>query len=219
MSDRQELCTVCHRASLSEGQRQTCTGCLGWCRRSIIRLEQLYAVLPAELIGRSGAASPMDPSGIRADTDQIPGGDVMVMLGPGSTRWHSDPVDVDSILGQLDRWEQDWRICFGEAAADDEATVSGCSLYLLRRLTRAAQEHPAFDEWAEDLRQMLARLESALRMSPQRSPVPCITCRRRGLERVVPRKGQAYDWACSRCHKTYTWSEYWIAARQHGEAV
>jgi hypothetical protein len=162
----------------------------------------------------------MDPSGIRGDTEPMPGGDVLVMLGPGSASWHDTP-DVDSVLGLLERWDTGWRITFGEPAATDQATVTGCSLYLLRRLAKAAQEPGCcFDEFADDIRLMHDRLELALRVSPQRSPVPCITCGHRALERPAPRAdGRTFEWQCGRCHRNYTDADYWMAMRQNGQAV
>jgi hypothetical protein len=209
------MCTVCNR-SLPLGYDQTCTTCIGWARRSLNLVEELYPLLPHELTARAGTAMAMDLSGIRADNDPLLGGDVMVMLGPGSTRYHSDTVHADSILGQLERWEQDWRITFGDQAATAEATLSGCMVYLLRHLARAAQEHPTFDEWAEDVRQMRRGVEQALNLVPERSPVPCITCGTRSLERPAPKD---YEWRCARCHRNYTQDEFYMAMRQHGKAV
>jgi hypothetical protein len=232
-------CIVCTHVDTADTAGQTCDPCVSWVRRTLIRIEQLYPLLPYELAGRAGASVPMDPSGIRGDTEPMPGGDVLVMLGPGSSMWHSghryhgvtDPdgrrlcqctadADIDSILGVLERWDRDWRITFGEPAATDQATVTGCSLYLLRRLAKAAQEHRAFDEFADDIRTLHDRTELALRVSPQRSPVPCITCNHRALERPAPRDdGRAFEWQCGRCHRNYTDADYWMAMRQNGQAV
>jgi hypothetical protein len=210
-------CIVCTHVDTTA---QTCDKCVGWVRRTLIRVEQLYALLPYELAGRAGASTPPDPSGVRGDNGHMPGGDILVMLGPGSASWHDTP-DVDSVLGLLQRWDTGWRITFHDDAATDPATVTACSLYLLRRLAKAAQE-PAccFDEFADDIARMHDRLELALRVSPQRSPVPCITCGHRRLERPPPRDdGRAFEWQCGRCHRNYTDADYWMAMRQHGQAV
>lgn len=211
MTDR--LCIVCQTTHTPD---QTCQPCLGRTRRTLIRIEQLYALLPYELAGRAGASLPMDPSGIRGETEPMPGGDILVMLGPGSTAWHAmERDDVDSVPGVLERWDTDWRITLAEPAATEPATVTGCVLYLLRRLTTAAQRHPAFDEFADDMRVMRDRLELALRISPQRSPVPCLQCGTRTLERPMPRDdGRAFEWQCARCHLNYNYPEWLMAARQ-----
>lgn len=231
------LCIVCYR-SLPLGHRQTCTHCVGWARRSLIRIEQLYPLLPHELLARAGTAAAMDPSGIRAGHDPLPGGDVMVMLGPGSDgtnqareiiRATDNQIhqaaphtadehngDTMSILGELERWERDWRHVLNSPHPTDPATVANCALYLLRHLSGAAQEHPEFDKWTDELRQLRRQVEAALNLIPQRSPVPCITCGTRSLEKPAPKD---FEWRCTRCHRNYTQDEFYMAMRQHGKAV
>lgn len=220
MSEQQWPCIVCHRDALKFAEDQTCVRCLGATRRSIIRIEQDYKLLPIELLDRAGAASPMEPNGDRhGDGDPLPGGDLMVLLGPGATRHHADALydDVDSILGTLERWETDWRITFGDGAAKGHATIENVTVYLMRRLSHAARNHGAFDEFATDIRDLRYRLDVRLGLHPQRSDVPCIICETRTLERPAPRNGRAFEWQCSRCHRNYTQEEFWMAARQQGE--
>lgn len=221
MSEWQQWpCVVCHRDVLNSSEDRTCVRCLGATRRSIIRIEQCYQLLPVELLDRAGAASPMEPNGDRhGDGDPLPGGDLMVMLGPGSTRYHADAVydDVDSILGTLERWETDWRITFGDGQATEQATIGNVTVYLLRRLSHAARNHGAFDEFAADVRDKRHLLDVRLGMHPQRSDVPCIACETKTLERPAPRNGVVLEWRCSKCHRGYTQEEFWMAARQQGE--
>lgn len=207
-------CILCAHTQTAD---QTCDPCIGRTRRTLIRIEQLYALLPYELAGRAGASLPMDPSGVRGENEPMPGGDILVMLGPGSTAWHEAP-DVDSVPGVLERWDTDWRITLAEPAATGPATVTGCTLYLLRTLTRAAQTHHAFDEFADDMRRLRSRLELALRMGPQWSEVPCYCGGR--LERPMPLPdGRAFEWRCIRCHRNYTLEEFWLVTQQAGQAV
>lgn len=220
MSEQKWPCIVCGRDVLKSDEERTCVRCLGATRRSIIRIEQDYQLLPLELLDRAGAASPMEPNGDRhGDGDPLPGGDLMVLLGPGSTRHHGDAVDddVDSILGTLERWETDWRITFGDGQATERATIGNVTVYLLRRLSHAARNHGAFDEFATDVRDKRHALDIRLGLHPQRSDVPCTYCKTRTLEREIPRNGVPLEWRCTRCHRGYTESEYYVAARQHGE--
>lgn len=232
MSDKRP-CIVCHREVLNVPDDQTCVRCLGSTRQSLAHIEACYKLLSIEIQARSGTASPMEPNGhIHGEGDPLPGGDLMVLAGPGSTRWHirmpdgradkpqpddADPDAVDSVLGQLERWEADWRITFGDGAAMEPATISNVTVYLLRRLSHAAQRHPAFDEFATDIRDLRHTLDVRLKLHPQRSDVPCITCETRTLERPAPRNGRAFEWQCSRCYRSYTQEEFWMAARQQGE--
>lgn len=211
-------CILCAHPQPATGQ--TCDPCVGRVRRNLIRVEQLYALLPYELEGRAGASVPPDPSGVRGSRDHIPGGDILVLLGPGSVGWHSDPVDVDSVLGVLEKYDTGWRIAFREPAADTPATISRCALYLLQHLTKAAAEFDPgwFVEFADDMRRLGHQLETALRMGPQYSQVPCYCGGR--LERPAPRDdGRAFEWQCGRCHRNYTLEEFWMAARQDEQAM
>lgn len=213
-------CIVCSQP-LADHETQTCSHCITQARRNLIDIEQDYMLLEAELLDRAGAATPPDPTGVRADNSYMPGGDILVMLGPGSTGWHeTEPVDVDSVLGVLERYDRDWRITFHELAAQDAPTVSGVTLYLLRHLAKAAAEHPTFQEFHQDMRIMRSWLELALRNGPQRSPVPCLNCGRRALERPLPREdGVEVEWQCSHCHRNYRLEDYYLAVRQSGQAV
>jgi hypothetical protein len=215
------LCIVDHRTQLGPTELQTCVRCLGATRRDLLDIADMYPLLDTELTERAGAATPPEPNGhIHGEGDPLPGGDIMVMLGPGSTRPHSEPINVDSILGVFERWDTDWRITFGADAATTPATVTNCAEYLLRHLGHAAQKHPAFDEFAGDINRLRHAMETVLRSGPQRSPVPCLTCGHRGLERPEPRDdGRRFEWQCARCHRNYTQEEFWMAVRQQGEAM
>jgi hypothetical protein len=205
---------------LREYETRTCARCVAVARSNLIAIERDYTLLEAEMLARVGAATPPDPTGRHGDQEPMLGGDILVMLGPGSAAWHSDPVDVDSVLGVLERWERDWRITFGEPAADKPATINRVALYLLRRLQKAAAEHPAFDEFHQDVRIMKSWLEMALRNGPQRTHVPCIRCGRRALERAMPRPdGREVEWVCSSCHQTYSKAEWYVAVAETREAV
>jgi hypothetical protein len=204
---------------LRDHETQTCARCVAVARSNLIAIERDHAFLQAEMLARVGAATPPDPTGRHGDQEPMLGGDILVMLGPGSARWHSDPVDVDSVLGVLERWERDWRISFGEPAADKPATINRVALYLLRRLQKAAAEHPAFDEFHQDVRIMKSWLEMALRNGPQIAPVPCF-CGRYGLERAMPTEGNGHiEWRCTYCHRAYDVDQFWLAVANHGQAV
>ena len=215
------LCIVDHRTELEPTELQTCIRCQGATRRDLLDIADMYALLPAELQGRAGAATPPEPNGhIHGDDTPMPGGDIMVMLGPGSTRHHGEPANDDSIIGAIGRWVTDWRITFDDHTTEHPTTVADCADYLARRLTHAAQNHPAFNEFASDLHKLKQAMEAALRAGPQRSPVPCLTCGQRALERPEPRDdGRRFEWQCGRCHRNYTQEEFWMAVRQQGEAM
>ena len=182
MTDR--LCIVCGR-DLDGADRQTCVRCLGRTRRNLLDIVDMYALLPDEILGRAGAAAPMDASGVRGEAETpLPGGDALVMLADGAVsrtyarrllhaaddshaedEWESDP---QSILAELGGWEDDWWITRRADGfpRDPEparpASVAQSVDWLDRRLTWAAQHHDAFDEFARAIRHLAARLAAVV---------------------------------------------------------
>lgn len=167
-------CIVCKRAGLDEHEPQTCIRCLGRTRSALASIVELYALLPAAISAKAGAAPPLDPSGVRADHEPpMPGGDALALLAGGSDvnrasrggdRSHvTDEIGVDatSTVNVLATWEDDFRHLRGEPAATRRADVTSASDYLTRRLSWAAQHHPAFDEFARDIRRLRGRLAVA----------------------------------------------------------
>ena len=129
----------------------------------------------------------MDPTGSRSSDTPMPGGDALVMLAGGSGRRHyADATDVDSIVGSLALWEDDWRLHFGVPAARDLATLGNVTRFLLDNLARAAQWHPAFDEFAREVRQHhSAVLRATGRGDSTERGAPCPYCGSRIIRRYV----------------------------------
>lgn len=222
------LCICCAR-SLDEDSRQTCIWCLGRARRDLITIVELCALLPDQAL--NGGGTSFEPVKGTKDT-AIPGGEALVLMSPGSRglsalwdiaaggrgEWADDESDADPQppLALLATWEDDWRIVKRQPAGGP-ATLSSVSSWLADNLAWAADHHAAFDEFAKDLSKCRARLEGVLRHGPQRSPVPCMTCGHRSLERPQP-DGKRKDeilWQCGHCHRRYTPKEYYLACREH----
>lgn len=163
------------------------------------------------------------------------GGEAMAMLGPGSpgesrtclAERGLDAAHVDDErwaeqgppLLVLATWEDDWRIQFGHGGGL-RATVDRAADYLARNLTRAGSEHPAFDEFAADLRRLRARLEAVIHDQPQGdlAGIPCFDCGG-DLERKLTDRGLEDHWTCRRCRRRYTDPEYHLAVRAKIEGV
>jgi hypothetical protein len=176
----------------------------------------------------------MDITGVRGDDDQMPGGAALVLLAGGSGRWHYGETGIDSVIGTFGRWEDDWRITLGAPAAKDPFTVSGCSVFLLRGLSHMAQHHPAFDEFAKDVRELRGALERLLGEDDPivRGKVDCPECgaelRREfakpdACQPGCKHNGHGHDqggmrdhWRCAdkHCGRIVEPSEYWLAVRQ-----
>lgn len=187
-TDEQEQprkCFVCGRRTLDATELQTCVHCINTTRRQLQDVVDMYALLPGEIAARAGTASPMDPTGTRSSETPMPGGDALVMLAGGSGRRHyDDATSVDSIVGSLALWEDDWREHFGVEAARVKATLSSVTAYLFANLARAAQWHPAFDEFAREVRQHQAALQRVTsRGEATDRGAPCPYCGARIIRR------------------------------------
>ncbi len=204
-------CLLCGH-DLHPTEVATCVRCLGRVRAGLVRIEQLFAVLPSLLTDMSG-------SGITAimgrgeDHYRLPAEDVLTMLGPGSSGpcHESDPPAVAFELGT---WEDDWRHVRGEPAALHLATVPAAVTYLSSRAGWAAAHHMAFDEFATDVRRIVGWLEEATGTvdRPERG-APCIYCRDTLLERGFTDEGRVDDWICPRCWRSFPEAHYRLAIR------
>lgn len=190
----------------------------------------------------------------------IPGGDSTVLVGPyslgaadqrarhtGRDRlgypaeygYATDetlnlPSDPAPPLLVLATWEDDWRQTFGHPAATWIAQVGPAASYLLRHLHHAAQHHDAWDEFADEIRQLRGRLEDVVldghRDEPGVSCKRCGTtlirsteerrairyCHGHGPGNVCPwprkgccdRGGLRDEWTCPHCRTTLSKQEY-----------
>lgn len=200
------LCVVC-LGSLEPTELQTCLGCLASVRRLMAEIVDLFAMLPETLGHPKGAM--LDPDSVTSAKDRpLPGGDALVMLGPGG-RGPCEPSDPPAVAFELGTWEDDWRHCRREPAADCDATVISAVSYLSRNAGWAAEHHTAFDEFAGDVRRMHHRLEVATAMDDRpQVGVPCFEC---GAD-LRRRLGEEH-YACPRCRREYDDASYWLAVR------
>ena len=216
-----QLCIVCG-LSLAHDEPQTCMRCVDQVRQDMREIEQLYALLPGMLADAVYGQPGKPREGGASTEDPLPGGVLLTMLAPGSAgaqaQGHEEnadnrPDDPPSVAFELSRWEDDWRSVRGEPAALEEANVSGAREYLDRRLLWAANSHPAFDEFASDVRALLGKVRGAASMAERpETGAPCFECSA-ALERGWGETGLSDDWHCPRCRRTYTQAAYWLAVR------
>lgn len=123
------------------------------------------------------------------------------------------PSDPPAVAFELRQWALDWAEMRDEAL-DCRPTVGQLADFLARRIGWAAANHDAFDEFASDLRRILAQLEVATATDDHRETgAPCIYCHAH-LERTYGENGRADDWTCPRCHRAFSEGQYWLAVRQ-----
>lgn len=193
---------------------QTCATCVGLVRDTLAEIVRLTDLLPTQTAeggcdGRLLAGAP------------IPGGDAMVLLGPGSLgaqaldheheSW-SDPVPP---LQMLATHEDDWRLELGHQAGP-RATMWRCADYLGQHLTLMAQRHPAFDEFAADLARLRGRLEDVLSEGEREEPTktPCLECGAMLVKRYGKRAVDDHH-QCPRCGRRYHGDEFTRAKHHH----
>lgn len=212
--ERPRKCFVCGKPRLEPEQRQTCTPCLGRTRRDLIEIEQLYALLPSA-VGGATAGSIVAMSSHSAESP-VPGGDALVMLAPGSdgkaaalaSLYGLDdshagddyPSDPPAVLAELGSWEDDWfevrrEAGIAETAPAQPATLMATVTWMTQRLTWAAQQHDAFDQFATDVRRVLGRLRSVTRTGDpnDRAAIECPDCEgdlRREYRKADPCPGE-----------------------------
>lgn len=178
-----QLCVVCQRRSLTEFEPQTCTPCVGRVRTVLAELVDAYAMLTPTttdaltLLG-DGSMQRMfhsyETAGGVPVHPLVHDDDTVRPLPPIRDEWTSDPLPVVAALAS---WEDFWREHFGDPAGG-RATLAGVTGYLLDRLDRAAQAHPAFDEFAAEVRRHRAGVRAAVGLAdvPVEADAKCFDC-------------------------------------------
>ncbi|MEU2603233.1 hypothetical protein [Streptomyces albus] len=194
MSD--ETCTVCRRALWEhEIGHQACTLCVNRTDANLVALagpNGLYAQLPAAMMpGRSG--SPGRVSGSR--TAPIP-----PRLGPLNL---SAP---GGIITTLQMWAEDWAT-YGRGQTDWHGTLQqqlDQAVTTLRfNIHWAAQNHPAWKDFAEEVRQAKKACEASI-TGERECPIllACGTC-----GHGIPYTLTTPQRTCGTCHRVYGWVE------------
>lgn len=222
-------CIVCTRRKLVDAEPQTCWECAARIKQLLEDIHGLWLHLPEEALAH--------PVG------EIPGGSALVILGPGSRGRYDallgdEATDADppALAYELGQWEDVWRQDHGHPAARLPMSVSAAVGYLAGNLSWAAQWHPAFDEFAADLRRLRSAMASVMQVGRrnQRSEATCLDCGAAALEQefAPPRpcrhgRGEHVEWCdqggrredlwiCSACGSKYDSERIALAA---GETI
>lgn len=178
-------CAICTRTHLDDTHPQTCTACLDQTRTDLSQIMQLAALAEHRLAHWWTPVSPGTPTdGGRGNDTQLPGGDLLAIVGPGSPG-DTDPAnnpddrhdDPGSIAGELAGWEDWWRRTRQQPANPASPTLSRVMGYLTLHLTWAAQHDGQFADFAAAANRIRGRLEAELRdaSTPMRG-VACFDC-------------------------------------------
>ncbi|MGZ4610020.1 MAG: hypothetical protein ACXV2H_07170 [Actinomycetes bacterium] len=191
------LCSVCTR-SLPDTEPTVCEKCLTGARELLSGIVTMYFEdLPSHLGQPRGTGYDSDRPAA-ADGRPLPGGDVLVLLGPGSEGWSDDAEtnragDATSVSFELGYWEQAWRDARRDPAPlshRPDVVVRQAAKYLEVHARWAANTHPAFADFIRDIRALHQRLERATGRAERliRAEAECFTC---GADALVRRARSA----------------------------
>lgn len=239
------LCLLTRRRphSLTEREPRVCETCLTATRATLAAVTAMWAELPAHRRGTNATVHDTErPSA--ADGRPLPGGDLLVLHSHGSTgniprkltpgehaagltgnehRVDNREDDPPSVAHTLASWEDDWRHTRNEPAAVTsgtvEATLTAAACYLERHMRWASVSHDAFDEFADELHSLHARLEVATSRSERTvvAEAECLDCGGDLVRKLDKTVGYADLWTCRRCRRNYDWPAYLRACAEHVE--
>jgi hypothetical protein len=221
------LCCICRR-SLSDIQPQTCDTCLDETRGNLSAVLAMWLELRSYLGHLQSAAYDKDQGG--HDGHALPGGDLLVLLGPGSQgasdNYETVKPDDDalSIPHLLASWQHLWATARGEHISPEArlvhqargGVVYAAVAYLEHHARWAANRLPEFADYAADIEALHALLEikTGRARAPMKAGGACIMCkgtiiwpvdRETGLELPALR--------CRDCRQSYTVGQYLLAMR------
>jgi len=216
-------CDVCNRA-LDDTEPQTCYRCYQRARTLLADVVALYAELP-DIIGHLAAIKTSTMPAEKYPSPSMPGGDALVMLGPGSDGRREDSFtfrdgDAYSVSAILGSWEDAWRVQRAEPAALYRPSVRTASAYLRGHLQWASNTAVGFSDFIDDLSRLKGRMRVVTGQisPPVKSDARCFADNCEGrLEQRWRDDGLDEDRDCPDCGAHYTFSQYLLALKAHLE--
>ena len=217
-------CIVC---GIEHVDQRTCPECVGQAREDVFEIRKLWRNLPRHaLVGGN--------NGKLEAAREIPGGEAMVLLIPGShgkgataakrrgddASHLEDERDSETMLPELClvNWEEDWRRMLGNPPDPDvPASLEDAATFLDEHLSWAAQEHDAFDEFAREVRQQRAHIEDVLHAGERtETGAPCLE-HNKPLVKVYGKTEADDRWVCPRCPEPVSLADYARNTAQEGK--
>lgn len=237
-------CELCRRILPPEDDR-ICEACISHVRNLLSGIGEMYAELENE-VAQPRSASPGGGRG-GSDGPPLPGGDALVMLGPGSQGLADDALtvrdrDTSSLVFDLTYWESSWRQVFTDPPrrpARFGVAVGDAVAYLTRRARDAAHRTDlGFVPCAADLTRLHVHLEriTGRARAAAKANASCFDCGGTLLRRVDPKTGleetektgrtdpdtgrpeERPVVTCSTCRRRYGAVEYLMALRDARES-
>lgn len=245
------LCVVCGRRSVTVEEGQTCGPCLSEVRANLAGVFALWVDLHRMVGGPRGVAGNggrgggdehalpggtvlalLAPGSSGGAPRRLTPTDIARGLDGREHQVDNHPDDTPSAGWTLVTWEDDWRHTRREPAAEhaahtDEA-VKAAHGYLERHTLWASggvpgqAGHPAFDEYADELRALHVRMQQAAQQlrNPTKAGADCFDCGGDLVRLVDPDTGLEDEHVtCSYCEQVYNPGRYRWALKAAAEAA
>ncbi len=225
------LCCICHR-SLTDVQPQTCDSCLDQAQAHLSGVLTMWLELRSYLGHLHGSSYDTSHG---TDDYVLPGGDVLVLLGPGSQglsdnhetiKSNDDALSIAHLLGS---WQALWQQARNEHIDPAEhlvhqgrgGVIYSAAGYLERHSRWAANRLPTFPNYAADLEALHALLEikTGRTRAPAKANAACFTCEGTIIWPVDRGTGlELPTLTCRDCRQSYTLGQYLLALRAKRES-
>lgn len=160
-------CVICRRRFPRDGY--VCEGDRTWLHTAMVEIPKLYGRLPASLAAGGNAAEKVSgsreaPLPLRVDVLDLMLPSDLDPLVPDvrGTVYIDDQAGRVSVATVLDGWVRDWCEVRESGEGLPVPTVAVLAGWLDVRLDWACDDHPAIDEFAKEIRDLLAAMRAAV---------------------------------------------------------
>lgn len=221
-------CVICQRRPYEKAQ--VCQPCRQRVEDQLAEIADLAAQLPDHLEpgqsnGQRVSGSREAPVPLDLDVLDLTNDARHTSATPAARQHPEDQIGHDSIASRLDSWVLDWIDTLRLNESPPQPTVRRLTQWLTDRLDKACNEHPAIDDFADEMRRLRTTLRGAtgqLEPQPEHIAAPCPAC---DLITLIRRQGEdTVECGNPDCRRVLTLTEYhrWIGLvaadiRTHGD--
>jgi ribosomal protein L37AE/L43A len=198
----ERVCVVCQRRPYERAQ--VCNPCRKWLARDLGEIAGLAALLPLVTAPTRSVEGgiPLRIAAVDLALPAVGGASAGTVCDPYRDQYGEIPV-----AARLDSWAQDWAITRGLGEHLPVPTVNALVGWLLNRVEDECDQHPAIDEFAGEIRGLLATIRRTLSTEAPRAvryAAPCPRCGTETLRRTI-----GADWIeCESCGRLWGEEDY-----------